>query len=33
MWMPEHSRAAYATREEFCEALVPLMPRGAAGGS
>src|SRR4051794_7077004 len=25
MWVPEHSRAAYATREEFCEALVPVL--------
>lgn len=25
MWMPEHSRAAYATREAFCEALVPVL--------
>jgi 5-methyltetrahydropteroyltriglutamate--homocysteine methyltransferase len=25
MWMPEHSRAAYPTREEFCEALVGVL--------
>lgn len=25
MWMPEHSAGAYATREEFCEALVPVL--------
>ena len=25
MWMPEHSRSAYPTREEFCEALVPVL--------
>jgi 5-methyltetrahydropteroyltriglutamate--homocysteine methyltransferase len=25
MWVPEHSQAAYATREAFCEALVPLL--------
>jgi 5-methyltetrahydropteroyltriglutamate--homocysteine methyltransferase len=25
MWEPEHSRAAYATREAFCEALVPVL--------
>jgi 5-methyltetrahydropteroyltriglutamate--homocysteine methyltransferase len=25
MWVPEHSQAAYATREEFCEALIPAL--------
>lgn len=25
MWVPEHSRGAYPTREEFCEALVPVL--------
>lgn len=25
MWMPEHSAEAYATREAFCEALVPVL--------
>jgi 5-methyltetrahydropteroyltriglutamate--homocysteine methyltransferase len=25
MWMPEHSRSAYPTREAFCEALVPVL--------
>ncbi len=25
MWVPEHSQAAYATREAFCEALVPVL--------
>lgn len=25
MWMPEHSRAAYGTRESFCAALVPVL--------
>jgi 5-methyltetrahydropteroyltriglutamate--homocysteine methyltransferase len=25
MWIPEHSRAAYPTREEFCEALAPVI--------
>lgn len=25
MWVPEHSRAAYPTRQEFCEALVPVL--------
>jgi 5-methyltetrahydropteroyltriglutamate--homocysteine methyltransferase len=25
MWEPEHSAAAYPTREEFCEALVPVL--------
>jgi 5-methyltetrahydropteroyltriglutamate--homocysteine methyltransferase len=25
MWMPQHSAGAYATREEFCEALVPVL--------
>lgn len=25
MWVREHSHAAYATREEFCEALVPVL--------
>src|SRR5436309_3407206 len=25
MWMPEHSTAAYPTREAFCEALVPVL--------
>jgi 5-methyltetrahydropteroyltriglutamate--homocysteine methyltransferase len=25
MWMPEHSTGAYPTRQEFCEALVPLI--------
>jgi 5-methyltetrahydropteroyltriglutamate--homocysteine methyltransferase len=25
MWEPEHSRGAYPTREEFCEALVPVL--------
>jgi 5-methyltetrahydropteroyltriglutamate--homocysteine methyltransferase len=25
MWEPEHSRSAYATREAFCEALVPVL--------
>jgi 5-methyltetrahydropteroyltriglutamate--homocysteine methyltransferase len=25
MWEPAHSKAAYATREEFCEALVPVL--------
>jgi 5-methyltetrahydropteroyltriglutamate--homocysteine methyltransferase len=25
MWEPEHSRAAYPTRDEFCEALVPIL--------
>lgn len=25
MWEPNHSKAAYATREEFCEALVPVL--------
>src|SRR2546426_1055335 len=25
MWMPEHSQAAYPTREAFCEALVPVL--------
>lgn len=25
MWTPEHSQKAYATRDEFCEALVPVL--------
>src|SRR5262245_40741539 len=25
MWVPEHSSAAYPTREEFCAALVPVL--------
>jgi 5-methyltetrahydropteroyltriglutamate--homocysteine methyltransferase len=25
MWLPEHSAAAYPTREAFCEALVPIL--------
>jgi 5-methyltetrahydropteroyltriglutamate--homocysteine methyltransferase len=25
MWVQEHSAAAYATRDEFCEALVPIL--------
>jgi 5-methyltetrahydropteroyltriglutamate--homocysteine methyltransferase len=25
MWVPEHSRSAYPTREAFCEALVPVL--------
>ena len=25
MWVPEHSKSAYATREEFCEALIPVL--------
>jgi 5-methyltetrahydropteroyltriglutamate--homocysteine methyltransferase len=25
MWVAEHSRSAYPTREEFCEALVPVL--------
>jgi 5-methyltetrahydropteroyltriglutamate--homocysteine methyltransferase len=25
MWMPEHSQAAYPTRQAFCEALVPVL--------
>ncbi len=25
MWVPEHSQAAYPTREAFCEALVPVL--------
>jgi 5-methyltetrahydropteroyltriglutamate--homocysteine methyltransferase len=25
MWVPEHSQGAYATRQEFCEALVPVL--------
>src|SRR5687768_12476097 len=25
MWMPEHSSAAYPTREAFCDALVPVL--------
>jgi 5-methyltetrahydropteroyltriglutamate--homocysteine methyltransferase len=25
MWVPEHSATAYPTREEFCEALVPVL--------
>jgi 5-methyltetrahydropteroyltriglutamate--homocysteine methyltransferase len=25
MWEPEHSRSAYPTRQEFCEALVPVL--------
>lgn len=25
MWEPDHSTSAYATREEFCEALVPIL--------
>jgi 5-methyltetrahydropteroyltriglutamate--homocysteine methyltransferase len=25
MWVPEHSAAAYPTRQEFCEALVPVL--------
>ncbi|MDA0834053.1 MAG: cobalamin-independent methionine synthase II family protein [Planctomycetota bacterium] len=25
MWEPEHSKSAYATREHFCEALVPVL--------
>lgn len=25
MWLPEHSKAAYATREDFCEALIPVL--------
>jgi 5-methyltetrahydropteroyltriglutamate--homocysteine methyltransferase len=25
MWMPEHSKSAYPTREAFCEALVPIL--------
>ena len=31
MWVPEHSQAAYPTREAFCEALVPVLRPGAAG--
>lgn len=25
MWLPEHSQSAYATREAFCEALIPAL--------
>jgi 5-methyltetrahydropteroyltriglutamate--homocysteine methyltransferase len=25
MWLPDHSRGAYSTREAFCEALVPVL--------
>jgi 5-methyltetrahydropteroyltriglutamate--homocysteine methyltransferase len=25
MWVPEHSQAAYPTREDFCEALIPAL--------
>jgi 5-methyltetrahydropteroyltriglutamate--homocysteine methyltransferase len=25
MWMPQHSAAAYSTREAFCEALIPVL--------
>jgi 5-methyltetrahydropteroyltriglutamate--homocysteine methyltransferase len=25
MWVPDHSQAAYPTREEFCEALIPAL--------
>src|SRR5438105_1627730 len=25
MWLPEHSTSAYPTRDEFCQALVPLL--------